>query len=579
MGEQPFTAHVEVTPISGALTHMDRVFTYGLPPGMECALGAVVRVPVRGRPTLGVVTGFDEAPPGAVKAVRAVVGPGLPPDAVDLAGWIAGRYLSTLGEALAAMVPQRVAGEEDAPPPSAHESRPPVPADALTDLDRAGDILDALATGSPGGFVVRPPTARPRGALVAALADAALRAGRGVLVLVPDVKVGGTVAAVLEATFGDAIARLDSARSARERYRAWLALRTGLTRIAIGGRAAVFAPVPELGLIIVDDEGHPSYKEGRAPRFHARAVAAERARLAGATVVLIGMPPTVEARAACERGPYQMVLPLRAIERASRPAVRIVERTSGERLVPAAATMRAAADALADGGRVIVLSHRGGDALGRIAERAVRILRPRTHALVDASSTVASLRAAMARAQLIVCTPVMAKDIAAEGVTLVAIVEADAALVQPAFRAAEEAFAAWWRAAGLVRNGRILVETADPAQPALTALTRWDPEVLGRAEARRRRELRYPPYAALARIDVPSERAAAVAGEVGAAAPDLEVLGPVEDEGRAVLVVRAATRARLLAGLAPLAGGWRANDEPMRIDVDPWEVLVPKWRS
>ena len=122
-------------------------------------------------------------------------------------------------------------------------------------------------------------------------------------------------------------------------------------------------------------------------------------------------------------------------------------------------------------------------------------------------------------------------------VGVLALLDVDAALAQPEYRAAEDTFATWWRAARWTGDARIFLESAQPAHPAVVALTKWDPDVLYRAEAARRRELGYPPFAALARIDVPADRAIEVAKDVAAAG--LEALGPVEKEGRTVVVARA----------------------------------------
>jgi primosomal protein N' len=404
--------------------------------------------------------------------------------------------------------------------------------------------------------------------------EATLARGRGALVLVPEVRVGGEVTRALESAFGDAVARLGSDRAARARYADWLALRTGRRRIAVGGRASVFAPVTDLGLIVIDDEAHASYKEGRAPRFHARTVAAERARRAGATLVLVGSPPSVEARAACARGPYLLLAPGRAPERAARPPVTVVDEATA--LVPHARTLAVASDALASGRRAIFLAHQGAR-LGRVAERVERILRPRSLARLDAATEPRALARAARSAACLVTTPVIAKDLALEKVGALALLEVDAALTRPEYRAAEEAFATWWRAARWIAGGHVVVETRLPKHPAVLALVRWDPDVLFHAESARRKELGYPPFATVARIDVPADRAPAVVAEVREAG--LEALGPVESEGRTVVVARARGRDRLLDALRPVVDRWRATGEPMRVDVDPWEVLVPKWRS
>jgi primosomal protein N' (replication factor Y) (superfamily II helicase) len=561
--------------VDPALTHFERRFTYMIPDELEIAVGSLVRVPFHGRRRSGVVIDvLERADVERTLPVASVLGPGLDVGAVSLARWVGDRYLSTVGEALAAVLPQRVASEEGA----GFEKRTEQNDERGTDLlagYRDGEVLKrAIVQRRGGGFVVRARLDQSRAGLVCQLAAMGTRAA-GVLVLVPETSVQTELTEVLDHMFGNSIAWLGSDRSHRARYRDWLALRSGSKRLAVGGRAAVFAPVQDLALIVIDDEAHASFKEGRAPRFHARTVAAERARRNGATLVLIGSPESIEARAAAENGPYTLVSPSRADERSARASVTVVD--AGP-LVPAAKTLSLASEELAARRRVVVLAHRSGEELERIAERTDRIVRPRRPARLDAGAGRSELSRAARSADCICATPFIAKDVRLDEVGLLALVDVDAALAQPEYRAAEETFATWWRAARWVTGRKLVIETAEPSHPAIAAMTRWDPDVLWRAEATRRRELGYPPFAALARIDVPMERAAEVASEI--ASTGVEVLGPVEREGGgAVLVARAPKRDQLLAALGPLASRWRESDEPMRIDVDPWEVLVPKWQS
>ena len=115
--------------------------------------------------------------------------------------------------------------------------------------------------------------------------------------------------------FGDQVAVLHSALSDGERYDAWLALRRGEKRIAVGARSAVFAPVHDLGAIIVDEEHESSYKQGESPRYHAREVAIVRARAEGAVVVLGSATPSLESWTNAQAGKYRLLsLPTRVGE-------------------------------------------------------------------------------------------------------------------------------------------------------------------------------------------------------------------------------------------------------------------------
>ena len=244
----------------------------------------------------------------------------------------------------------------------------------------------------------------------------------------------------------------------------------------------------------------------------------------------------------------------------------------GAGLVPNATTLRLCATELAAGRRVVLLIHRAGEEARRAASRAFRILKPQRPARLDARTAPEKLAEAVRDADCIVATPVIAKDLDIERVGLVAILEADAALSVPEFRGAEEAFATWWHMGPWLGNGRIAIETAQPDHPAIRALVRWDPDLLYAWEASRRRETGYPPFAGLARIDLPPARGPAVASEVSQM-PGVSVLGPHERGGKAVVVARASSRTALIEGLAPLVDKWRSAGEPIRVDVDPREVL------
>jgi primosomal protein N' (replication factor Y) (superfamily II helicase) len=566
-GPAPYASVVLTEP---SLSHLGRAFTYRVPEEMPIEVGSVVRVPFRRRNREGVVVELLAEPDvERTLNIKAILGPGLDEDLVGLCRWVAEHYLATLGEALAAAVPERVVEEEGRPRDRAPRGR----ARSLAWLRRYrnGAAIERALSGSRyAGFSWRP--SPDRASEIASLAANTAARGQGVLVLLPEVRFSGETAEALR-SLGDAVAWLGSDRGARERYRAWLAVRDGSKAVAVGGRAAVYAPVRDLGLVIVDDEAHVSYKERRAPRINARAVASERARRAGATFIAAGTPPSVEAGAAVERRAMTAVSLTRDAGGRTRPPVTVVDRSGdGARLVPNARTLRLCATELAAGRRVVLLIHRAGDEARRAATRAFRILGPKRPARLDARTDPKKLAEAVLEADCIMATPVIAKDLDIERVGLVAILEADTALSVPEFRGAEEAFATWWHMGPWLRDGRMAIETAQPDHPAIRALVRWDPDVLYRWEASRRRETGYPPFAGLARIDLQPARGPAVASEVSEV-PGLSVLGPLERGGKAVVVVRSQSRAALIEGLAPLVDKWRSAGESIRVDVDPREVL------
>jgi len=153
-----------------------------------------------------------------------------------------------------------------------------------------------------------------------------LEENRTAIVLVPEIALTPQTVDRFRAVFGDRIAVLHSALSDGERYDEWLALRDGRKRIAVGARSAIFAPLRDLGAIIVDEEHESSYKQGEAPRYHAREVAIVRARADGAAVVLGSATPSLESWVNARTGKYaHLELPER-VGRASLPTVEVIDR-------------------------------------------------------------------------------------------------------------------------------------------------------------------------------------------------------------------------------------------------------------
>ncbi|HMG12064.1 MAG TPA: primosomal protein N', partial [Gemmatimonadaceae bacterium] len=131
--------------------------------------------------------------------------------------------------------------------------------------------------------------------------------GQTAIVLVPEIALTPQTVDRFRAAFGDRIAVLHSALSEGERYDAWLALKRGDKRIVVGARSAVFAPLENLGAIIVDEEHESSYKQGETPRYHAREVAVVRARNEGAVVVLGSATPSLESWVNAASGKYTLL--------------------------------------------------------------------------------------------------------------------------------------------------------------------------------------------------------------------------------------------------------------------------------
>ncbi|MGH7584911.1 MAG: replication restart helicase PriA [Gemmatimonadales bacterium] len=199
-----------------------------------------------------------------------------------------GLVRALIGDGLAELVDEEVhrdpfAEKAGAPPPArlTQDQRT-----ALSELGRLGPGEGALlfgVTGSGKTLVYLEHIRR------------ALAAGQGAIILVPEISLTPQTVSRVRGAFGDQVAVLHSGLSDGERADAWRALRRGDRRVAVGARSAIFAPVQALGVIVVDEEHEATYKNGEAPRYHARDVAAVRARLEGAHLVLGSATPSLEA--------------------------------------------------------------------------------------------------------------------------------------------------------------------------------------------------------------------------------------------------------------------------------------------
>jgi primosomal protein N' (replication factor Y) len=193
---------------------------------------------------------------------------------------------------------------------------------------------------------------------------AGLAAGRGAIVLVPEIGLTPQTIARVRGVLGPDVAVLHSALSDAERADAWRAVASGSRRVVVGARSAVFAPFRDLGAIVVDEEHDGSYKNGEAPRYHARQVALARARLQGARVILASATPALETW--CGRERLTLVRLPRRVEDRPLPPVRLLDLSAVERVpaagaVPWSRILDAAVEArLAAGEQVLLLLNRRG---------------------------------------------------------------------------------------------------------------------------------------------------------------------------------------------------------------------------
>jgi len=383
---------------------------------VEVGIGSLLRVPFAHTHTLAVVTELadrSELEPERLLEPEAVLGPGLPADLVALAGWIAREYCSTVARALSLMLAPGTSGAKlvltAELTPAGREALQD--GTALTDAQRGllagletGPVVAArLGTGAlrrleRRGLVAidpRPQRRRPATGRVGAsgavsrltpeqqAALDAVRAGGGrfllhgvtgsgktevylravqdvlergltAIVLVPEIALTPQTLGRFRDRFGDVVAVMHSALSAGERHDEWLALRSGQARVCVGPRSAVFAPLPDIGLIVIDEEHDGSYKHEGDPRYDARTVALRRAQQHGATVIAGSATPRPESALHLTR----LRLPRRVDGRPMPPVEVLDMRGAHHPLHPR--TRTALADVRRSGGKAIVLLNRRG---------------------------------------------------------------------------------------------------------------------------------------------------------------------------------------------------------------------------
>jgi primosomal protein N' (replication factor Y) len=313
-----------------------RTFTYGVPDELRerAVPGAQVRVPFRGRIARGVVISSAEST--ALAEVRPLAGvlpgPPLATHLLELAGWISEYYVAPLGEVLAAMLPGGLEGFAGSRA-RRHAVEDPVVRLALgqrVNLSAAqrsavSEVVSAVAAARFAPFLLHGVTASGKTEVYLRGAQAAREAGGQTLVLVPEVALGSQVVAAFRARFGGRVGLLHSYLGVGERRRNWELARRGALDVIVGARSAVFAPLPNLRLIVVDEEHEPAFKQSEQLRYHGRDTAVRRAQLLGIPIVLGSATPSLESLANAARGKYRLLNLPERIERRALPTMRVVD--------------------------------------------------------------------------------------------------------------------------------------------------------------------------------------------------------------------------------------------------------------
>jgi primosomal protein N' (replication factor Y) len=228
-----------------------------------------------------------------------------------------------------------------------------------------GTIVAAMSKGGFRPLLLYGVTGSGKTSVYFAAMRRALDAGKSSLLLVPEIGLTPAMAAQMVAAFGSDVALLHSQLTPDERAEQWHRIRRGEARIVVGTRSAVFAPVPDLGLILVDEEHDGSYKQEETPRYHARDTAVMRAKLLGCAVILGSATPSLESWANADRGRYQRVEMLERVESRPLPFVEMIDmrqkfRETGQEQLFARQLIEETQATLDRGEQVIILINRRG---------------------------------------------------------------------------------------------------------------------------------------------------------------------------------------------------------------------------
>jgi primosomal protein N' (replication factor Y) len=576
------------------LAHLDRPFDYLVPEKLaESAVpGCRVRVRFAGQLVSGYlldrVAVSDHK--GRLAAVERVVSPErvLTPEIAALAREVADRYAGTMADVLRLAIPPRHAvAEAAARPATGGEAGLPVrPEPGPWSRYQQGEaFLAALADGRAPRAVWTALPGQDWPEEIARAAGTMAATGRGALIVVPDARDLGLVDAALARTLGPGRhVSLAAGLGPAERYRRWLAVARGEIRVVAGTRAAMFAPVAGLGLVVVWDDGDDLHAEPRAPYPHAREVLALRAHRARAAALIGGFARTAEATSLVESGWARAVTASRDVVRRYAPDVRATGDDAELARDEAARTARIpslalrAARAALDQGPVLVQVPRRGYLTAVACERcraaarcvtcggplavaasdvpascrwcgrsdaewrcpacghgrlravvagsrrtAEELARAFPGAPVVVSAGAATINSIPRRPALVVATP-GAEPRVDGGYAAAVLLDGWVLLGRPSLAAAQEALRRWLNAAALTAPGSAggtVVLVAEAALPVAQALIRWDPVTHAERELAEREALGFPP----------AVRMAAVTGSAGAVAGFLaDTVLPAEAE-------------------------------------------------
>ncbi len=581
------------------LAHLDRPFDYLVPEAMheQARPGCRVKVRFAGQDVDGFVLErvAESDHPGRLAPLRRVVSAEvvLSPDVARLCEAVAARYAGTRSDVLRLAVPPRHATVEKQPSAPAESSPVTFEQGPWGRYPTGPALVAGLAAGESPRAVWTTVPGEDWAIGMATAAAATLASGRGSVLCVPDRRDVDRLDAALTGVLGAGRHLLLTADlGPAQRYRSFLAVARGAVRVVAGTRAAAFAPVHDLGLVALWDDGDDLYAEPRAPYPHTREVLLLRAHHTGCAALVGGVARSVEAAALVESGWAQEVAGDREAVRRRAPLVTItgatereLERDPAARSARLPSTAHAAIRESLERGPVLVQTPRSGYAAALVCDRcreparcpvctgplhqprpelppacrwcgtavpawqcpscdgrglrapvlgdrrtAEELGRAFPRIPVRRSSGERTLATVEDRPMIVVATP-GAEPVAAKGYAAVVLMDTWLMLARPDLRSAEEAVRRWFNAATLSRPAAEegrVVAVGEPSQPALQALVRWDPGGFAGREADERRSAHLPPASRLAVVSGAEDAVEAAVAALRLPA-GAELLGPVPE--------------------------------------------------
>lgn len=566
--------------------------SYQAPEELDAQLkpGGLVQVPLHNRSVTGLVVDRGGPAYSKAKPIEEVLDPDfLPQELVGVLGWVRGHYLAPWGEVVACAVPRwarKPTGYKEADRVSEAVSTPPT----LTWHQHrvVGPVIRAMGEGAGKVFLLHD-QGEGRFEVYLRVVEEALRRGRSALVVMPEIALTPELLDRFSQRFPEVLVPYHSGVPLNKRRGYWHGMRSGQVRVVVGSRSAVFAPLRDLGLIIVDEEEESSYKAPRSPYYHARDVAVARGRIARAVVLLASLAPSLESAFEVSQHRYQLL----SLPAPPKPnSLKIVDmRGRWDKLVSVPLRKEIQRKLAAREPVILFLNRRGfarsllcGECgwiarcpqcrLLLVYDRAGRRLRchlcnhsepgfdecPKCYGSRFIYGGIGTQRLEEELKGLIPQGPIVRLDRdtrRSKGVerflplsgpsillgtraviqgfrfpkeALLGVISADTFLDRPDFRASERLFQFLIRA--IRRADRVVVQTTHPDSYAIRSARTQNFRSFYEVELKLRRELNYPPFSRLIRLDLPRSKERALEAVKGLRRlPGVEVYGPIDKPG------------------------------------------------